>query len=183
MLRLTCLCAALLAVLPAQARMYQWVSPNSGRTQISGKPPAWYRSGLTGPRVFVFENGRLVDDTARALSEAERAAMRDAAFTGDAAQAPGVAAIPDAEGSVDEPLGSPDESFTEDEVPGTPTATEPPDETIARLKGIIDAWERQQTEEARRLLEGTAVMSPEQEAAASVLVAPPPASSEPPTQP
>lgn len=182
MLRLTCLCAALLAVLPAQARMYQWVSPNSGRTQISGKPPAWYRSGLTGPRVFVFENGRLVDDTARPLSEAERASMRDAAFAGDAALAPSAAAVPDAEGSLDEPLGTPDEGFTADEVPGTPTAPEPPDETIARLKGIIDAWERQQTEEARRLLEGTAVMSSEQEAA-SVPAAPPPTSSEPPARP
>jgi len=27
-----------------QAQMYQWTDPESGTTQLSGKPPAWYRS-------------------------------------------------------------------------------------------------------------------------------------------
>jgi len=186
MLRLTCLCVALLAVaLPAQARMYQWVSPNSGRTQISGKPPAWYRNGESGPRVLVFENGRLVDDTAKPLSEAESAAMRAAAFSRDAAMAPAAVTVPDAEASIEETPVSPEgaEGVTGDDVAAAPPATEAPDETIARLKGIIDAWERQQTEEARRLLERSAVMSSEQETGASAPVAPPTTSSEPPLPP
>ena len=61
------------------ARMYQWVDPESGTTQLSGKPPAWYRSG-GGPRVFVFENGEIVDDTGVTVSEAERNRLRQQAF-------------------------------------------------------------------------------------------------------
>ncbi|MDZ7734825.1 MAG: hypothetical protein U5P41_00710 [Gammaproteobacteria bacterium] len=54
---------------PAAARMYQWVDPVSGRTQLSGTPPAWYRSGDDAPRVFVFEKGQLVDDTGVTVEE------------------------------------------------------------------------------------------------------------------
>ena len=51
------------------ARMYQWQEPDTGTTQLSGKPPAWYRSTAGGPRVFVFDDGRLIDDTAVKVSE------------------------------------------------------------------------------------------------------------------
>ena len=47
----------------AQARMYQWVNPNNQQIQLSGIPPAWYRSDNGGPRVRVFELGNLIDDT------------------------------------------------------------------------------------------------------------------------
>jgi len=40
------------------------VSPTTGSVQLSGTPPAWYRSDVAGPRVQVFESGNLVDDTA-----------------------------------------------------------------------------------------------------------------------
>ena len=62
------------------ARMYQWSDPDSGSTQFSGKPPAWYRSVTGGPRVFVFDNGRLIDDTAVEISDAKRQRLRQWAF-------------------------------------------------------------------------------------------------------
>ncbi len=62
------------------ARMYQWVEPDTGTTQLSGKPPAWYRSDATGPRVLVFENGRLIDDTAVAVDDDVRFSMRQQAL-------------------------------------------------------------------------------------------------------
>ncbi len=62
------------------ARMYQWVEPGSNSTQLSGKPPAWYRSANGGPRVFVFENGRLIDDTGVRVSDDVRQLMRQQAF-------------------------------------------------------------------------------------------------------
>ena len=66
--------------LVAEARMYQWVEPGVETTQLSGKPPAWYRSVDGGPRVFVFENGRLIDDTAIDVSDEVRQRMRKEAF-------------------------------------------------------------------------------------------------------
>ncbi len=62
------------------ARMYQWVETDSGTTQLSGKPPSWYRSGETGPRVLVFEKGRLVDDTDIKLSREAQRELRKRAF-------------------------------------------------------------------------------------------------------
>lgn len=63
-----------------EARMYQWVEPDIETTQLSGKPPAWYRSTAGGPRVFVFENGRLIDDTEIEVSDKTRQRMRQEAF-------------------------------------------------------------------------------------------------------
>ena len=77
LLFLCCLAAAL----PAGARMYEWVNPASGRVQLSGSPPGWYRAPAPGPRVRVFENGALVDDTAIALSAEENAALREYAVS------------------------------------------------------------------------------------------------------
>src|SRR3989338_5890885 len=62
------------------ARMYQWLDPDSGTTQLSGKPPAWYRSDSSGPRIFVFENGKVIDDTGLSVSEPERDRLRQQAF-------------------------------------------------------------------------------------------------------
>ena len=66
--------------LPTEARMYQWVDSETGTTQLSGKPPAWYRSGQTGPRIFVFERGQLVDDTGIKVSEEQRGLLRQRSF-------------------------------------------------------------------------------------------------------
>lgn len=77
-----CLILALVAMIqsPAHARMYQWVDPDTGTTQLSGKPPAWYRSGRVGPRIFVFENGQIIDDTDVVLSDEHRMLMRERAY-------------------------------------------------------------------------------------------------------
>ena len=77
-----CLILVLVAIIqtPAHARMYQWVDPDTGTTQLSGKPPSWYRSGRVGPRIFVFENGRIIDDTGVILSDEHRMLMRERAY-------------------------------------------------------------------------------------------------------
>jgi len=64
----------------AEARMYQWTEPGVETTQLSGKPPPWYRSTEGGPRVFVFDKGRLIDDTAVEVSDEIRQRMRQEAF-------------------------------------------------------------------------------------------------------
>lgn len=63
-----------------QAQMYQWTDPESGTTQLSGKPPAWYRSVEGGPRVFVFNRGKIVDDTGIKISDEQRISLRTRAF-------------------------------------------------------------------------------------------------------
>lgn len=152
--------------------MYQWVNPQTGRTQMSGKPPAWYRSDKPGPRVFVFENGRLIDDTARAVGIEERAALRASAFAQTPAATGPQAAAPEGESATPGTTeAGPGRSVLERGFgeAGTAEATapaEPPDATIARLKSIIDAWEQQQTAEARRLLEEKSVVAPIQPPAA-----------------
>ena len=64
----------------ASARMYQWQDPQSRSVQFSGVPPAWYRSPEGGPRVRVYDGGRLVDDTYIQLDAEQSASMRELAF-------------------------------------------------------------------------------------------------------
>jgi hypothetical protein len=64
----------------ASARMYQWQDPISKSVQFSGVPPAWYRSPGAGPRVRVYDSGKLVDDTYIQLSPEDDRSMRDIAF-------------------------------------------------------------------------------------------------------
>jgi hypothetical protein len=66
----------------ASARMYQWVDPGNGTSQLSGKPPVWYRNGdSSSPRVFVFERGgSLIDDTDIRVTDNERLRLRQQAF-------------------------------------------------------------------------------------------------------
>ncbi len=56
-------------------RMYQWLDPATGTMQLAGAPPAWYVNGAAGPRVRVFENGRVIEDTARQTSRPAGAHM------------------------------------------------------------------------------------------------------------
>ncbi len=62
------------------ARMYQWVNPGTGSVQFAGSPPTWYRSTAGGPRVQVFDHGRLIDDTVYSVPRAQQEALREAAF-------------------------------------------------------------------------------------------------------
>jgi hypothetical protein len=71
----------MVVMMPVQARMYQWIDPDTGTTQLSGKPPAWYRSAENGPRVIVFEKGRVVDDTNISVSGSLQEELRRQALT------------------------------------------------------------------------------------------------------
>lgn len=62
-----------------RTRMYQWVDPQSGTPYLSSNPPSWYRTPQTGPRVLVFENGRIVDDTAEQVGSGTARGLRDEA--------------------------------------------------------------------------------------------------------
>lgn len=52
--------------LPVSAQMYYWIDPQTGAKRLSNSPPAWYKNpdSRSFPRVQVYENGQLVDDTA-----------------------------------------------------------------------------------------------------------------------
>lgn len=80
MLRTAAIILCLCCSTPVAARMYQWVDPESGTTQLSGKPPPWYRSGEGGPRVYVFDKGKVIDDTGIAVSDSERERLRHQAL-------------------------------------------------------------------------------------------------------
>lgn len=80
MIRLSLILVALTVASVAEARMYQWVDPATGSTQMSGNPPAWYRSEWGGPRTWVYDNGRVVDDTAIQVSDEQGEALRMEAF-------------------------------------------------------------------------------------------------------
>ncbi len=69
-----------LAAAAAEARVYQWRNPNTGSVELSGTPPAWYRGAGGGPRVLVYQNGMLLDDTAIAVDPALGEELREAAF-------------------------------------------------------------------------------------------------------
>ncbi len=156
------LLASATALSAAPTRMYQWLSPSTGNTQLSGSPPAWYRGAAGGPRVLVFEDGRLVDDTAVAVAPAEGEVLRRRAFEDERGRAVGAPPIAGAGESV-EPAG---------QAP-PPEATKGPAETeagqgvdpemVARLKEIISAWDRAQLEQASRLLEGRGSDAPKDE--------------------
>lgn len=79
MTRLLCIVLLLFST-AAGARMYQWQDPVSKSVQFSGVPPAWYRSPEGGPRVRVYDAGKLVDDTWIRLSPEDNQTMREAAF-------------------------------------------------------------------------------------------------------
>ncbi|MCB1740674.1 MAG: hypothetical protein KDK91_09910 [Gammaproteobacteria bacterium] len=71
---------SILATQSVQARMYQWRNPLTGTMQVSGKPPAWYRGEADGPRVWVYDGGFLVDDTAISVTDEQAEKLRGAAF-------------------------------------------------------------------------------------------------------
>jgi hypothetical protein len=135
-------CAA--ALLPwsarGEARLYQWNDPRTGTTQLSGRAPAWYRKDrvdpITQPRVLVFDQGKLIDDSHRRVPDEEQAALRAEAFADTTAAPSGEA--PAAEPAVLNSAGSETDAAT-----------------IERLRTIIRDWDQRQTEHARTILEET----------------------------
>jgi hypothetical protein len=149
----------------AEARMYQWVSPQSGYTQFSGKPPAWYRSTSRGPRILVFENGKLIDDTAKPVSQSVRENLRARAFqepedtklSADARkEKPALPLEQGADGLVI-PDRIEDQFATAKSREKSPKVLNKTKDTEAEavegLKALIADWDKRRTEEAKHLLE------------------------------
>lgn len=158
----------LISSLPVQARMYQWTDPDTGTTQLSGKPPAWYRSAEVGPRVFVFEKGEIVDDTAINIPDEERENLRKQAL---------VRAEEDKELAKQKALQSEQLKSTLDQRKqdeSTTTGAEEPTDTealvetekenvdedmpgvtdpsIEEMRALISDWEEKRTQQARELV-------------------------------
>lgn len=152
----------LILTTPAAARMYQWQSPASGRVQLAGSAPPWYRGTTAGPRVLVFDNGELVDDTAIAVPEERRRSLREealgaavpaAAMPATSAENVMPAAVPEGD-VVPDTLTENLDAAPADSVPAREVNETTHDSLKAsRLKALIDAWDTQQLEQARSLLE------------------------------
>ena len=154
-------CVVALTFANAHARMYQWLHPSSGVVQLSGAPPAWYRSTTQGPRVLVFDNGQLIDDTAVVVGEPLRESLRAAAFT-DTSRPPAMAASTPKSSA---PLHDAPPRAS-DELPAEPATSDPPvtgqesvtppegtvEQTVAELKSLLDAWDSRRRDAARSLL-------------------------------
>ena len=144
------------------ARMYQWTDPDSGTTQLSGKPPAWYRSRGTGPRVFVFDKGKVIDDTGVSVSETERDRLRQQAFLqaeedksaarDKLLEAKLLEAALGSDQKEEEVVVETEELAIATEKP--PAAETPPteQEAINRMRGLIEEWEARRTETAREAI-------------------------------
>ena len=148
----------------ADARLYQWMEPDTGTTQLSGMPPAWYRGTVPGPRVQVYENAELIDDTAIVVPAAQRRALREAAF--GSAGADLVSTLQDTEKSalraamtkaeehgIDVSTVAQDFAEENAALPEAPVAApEQVDDKAAALKDFLDAWDQSRLEQARTLL-------------------------------
>lgn len=156
-----------------QAQMYQWTDPETGTTQLSGKPPAWYRSVEGGPRVFVFNRGKVVDDTGIEISDEKRFSLRTEAFV--SAEEDRLAAREKAmeaaklkaamERNAGEAAGAKNEApalaeESRDEMVEIPveeelveTETNNDEDSVAKMKALIAEWESKLTEEARDLIQ------------------------------
>lgn len=133
------------AAADADGRLYQWRAPASGRDYLSGVAPPWYRDGSEGPRVRVYEDGLLVDDTdipvpeatrsalrAQALGRAEPTAEMRAGTSSDTAApvAPAAAAGADVTGGTDTPVSA------------------------AAMRERLEDWDRIRAREARSVVHG-----------------------------
>ena len=172
-----CLMILLFFSQSVQAEMYQWDDPETGTTQLSGKPPAWYRGVENGPRVFVFHHGRVIDDTGIDVSDQQRIALRTNAFVRaeedrlaakeKAMEAARLKAMIDR--NVETVSGQKGEDSELSDESQEIVAIEGPDETetgeeaidegkgednsIEKMKALIAEWENKRTEEARVLLQ------------------------------
>lgn len=178
--------------LPAAARMYKWVDPRTGITQLSGKPPPWYRNGQSGPRVFVFQRGRVVDDTGIKVTAAERDRLRQEALldaSGNSAEArkqlrqarqlqasmedknqEGSAAAPEKPAAATKPPPPPTQ-------PPPANGGKPADQkqqTEEAMRALINQWEKSRTDNAKNVVNGSGA------AGGNTPTAPPPGGSTPP---
>ncbi len=182
--------------------MYQWVNPTTGHSQMSGKPPAWYRSEMGGPRVLVFERNVLVDDTAVLVGEDQRLQLRNKALqiapSGKEKKLIAAEAVATLEAQIQAIVESPamEEYLKSPQIPEdqesssagqklieenrktaassgaddqevkvtdrkVKPAKESADERVERLKALISAWDKSNTEEAKSLLDPKVVADQE----------------------
>lgn len=147
--------------------MYQWVDPESGTTQLSGKPPAWYRSTESGPRTFVFDKGVVIDDTAIKVSDEQQELLRRDAFYQVEAdrekarqkflEAEKLKASMEGSESDEVLIQEPnEETYTEITVEDDKkTGDSKPDSdviTAEEMRALITAWEEKRTKDAKELL-------------------------------
>lgn len=153
------LIALALVSISVQARMYQWIDPESGTTQLSGKPPAWYRSAEGGPRVIVFDKGRIIDDTKIDVSDEERESLRLQALIKveqdrDTARKK-LLETEQIKAKLDNPAAK-QEQDTEDKVSEKPPPEESgeqavtPDPEEEKMRKLISDWEKLMTEQAKK---------------------------------
>ncbi|MGH8657704.1 MAG: hypothetical protein ACREV4_04260 [Gammaproteobacteria bacterium] len=163
----------------SQARMYQWVNAESGSTQLSGKPPSWYRGVGHGPRVIVVEKGKIVDDTRTQVPDWQRERLRAEAFGLSLPEAS------DAIGGVRELVQKLKEIAESEEFLGSlveqgekqeQKKEEPAQSTVEQLKAVIAAWDKLKIEQAKALVRDKETPEPE-------TVPTPIENSEPPKQP
>ena len=148
----------------ADARMYQWNDPDTGTPQLSGKPPYWYRGSEQGPRIYVIENGQVVDDTAVEKPESEKQRLREEAFTRaeqDASRAQrkleqaehlkSEAARKQSQAETARAELLPDNNAVPDqpELQDTEADKGPSEE---EMRALIEQWEQMRSEKARQLL-------------------------------
>ena len=148
----------------AEARMYQWKDPDTGTTQLSGKPPAWYRTGEAGPRIIVFDKGKIIDDTGISISNEMRESLRQEALLNAeesreeamrmAVQAEEMKARINMTATEDAPLAR-EEQLDDIEIPGESGNSldmQPGMDALTeeQMRGLISEWEKQVTEEARK---------------------------------
>jgi len=172
------LALGLILTAAAEARMYQWSDPASGTVQLSGTPPAWYRGAAPGPRTFVFDDGRLVDDTAIPVSELQRRALREQAFgaasSAELAPEEAHADIPGDPGALHDSLAralaagvdieaAAAEVSAEQARAAAARAIEDVDvaERVTQLKALVEAWDQERLEAARALLESLPEATPD----------------------
>lgn len=156
--------------LPAAARMYQWVEPDTDTPQLSGKPPTWYRSREGGPRVIVYDKNEIIDDTARDVSEADRERLRQeammqaerdqAAINERLVEAKRMQAVLDRNRTVEE---TPVEDVLVEESepePAAEPASESQNPTIDAMRALVEQWDQFRTNTARDLARGADSKSP-----------------------
>ncbi|RKZ35285.1 MAG: hypothetical protein DRQ37_06780 [Gammaproteobacteria bacterium] len=137
----------LLLATTAEARLYQWTNPQTGSAQLSGAPPSWYRSPAGGPRILVYDQGQLIDDTAVALPSENSEILRKQAFRELEQQRQNQALKRLEQAAKREAARRKKETKKEEEVAAESTPASSAEEldsrAVEQLKGILAEWDRQ----------------------------------------
>ncbi len=111
------------------AKMYQWIDPTTGTVQLAGAAPPWYRSAMRGPRVRVYEQGKVIDDTAYAAPDSPLDSALPSTPESPGPAHPGSAPV-----------------AGEEKKSGAPAAALPTSSASRseEFKALLEAWDREQ---------------------------------------